>query len=577
MPGGDAGTNIEALSSVARTLNFRLTVRDNAVYRSTAPVSVGQTHFTDMAVTVSAASGPFSVTAPNTAVSWAGGSSQTITWAVASTTAAPVSCANVKISLSTDGGQTFPTVLAASTPNDGSEVLTIPNTATTTARVKIEAIGNIFFDISNTNFTITSGAVCGAPAGLTASAITTSGATLGWTAVSGAAGYDVDYKLTTSGTWTNAATATTATSVSVSGLSASTTYDWRVRTNCASSSSAYTASQFTTASVTPACETAFEPNETQATAAAIASGVTNSAAISSTTDIDYFKITTTAASDLVFNLVGPAGVDYDLYIYNSAGTQIGIGESSTATETVTLNNQAAGTYYIKVVGYNGANSATCYTIKATATTVSSCQSSLDNGTNGTTSGAATIPFNTNVKGLISPSGDVDNYKFVITTGGTITVSLTTLPKDYDLKILNSAGTKVAISQNTGTTSETINYTAAAGTYYAQVYGYNGANSATGCYTLKVQLGTASRSIAVGNQPILSIYPNPVHNQLTIRTGSYTEPVVVLVTDMYGRRLISKTITGTAGIPTATLAAGVYLVTISDKNGTVIRQEKIVKE
>ena len=157
LAGGDAGINIEALSSVARTLNFRLTVRDNHPYSSTAPVSVAQTQFTDMVVTVSAASGPFAVTSPNTAVSWTGGSTQTITWSVASTTAAPVSCANVKISLSTDGGQTFPTVLAASTANDGTEALVIPNTPTTTARIKVEAVGNIFFDISNTNFTITAG------------------------------------------------------------------------------------------------------------------------------------------------------------------------------------------------------------------------------------------------------------------------------------------------------------------------------------------------------------------------------------------------------------------------------------
>ncbi len=167
LAGGDAGTTIEALSSVARTLNFRLTVRDNAPYSSVAPVKVGQTAFTDMVVTVSATSGPFAVTAPNTAVSWAGNSVQTITWNVNNTTAAPVSCANVKISLSTDGGQTFPTVLIASTANDGTEALTIPNTPSTTARIKVEAVGNIFFDISNTNFTITAG-------GATLTTITTS-------------------------------------------------------------------------------------------------------------------------------------------------------------------------------------------------------------------------------------------------------------------------------------------------------------------------------------------------------------------------------------------------------------------
>jgi hypothetical protein len=152
-PGGDAICNIEALSSVSRTLNFRLTVRDNRPY---VPGStIGQTQFTDMVVTVTNTSGPFQVTSPNTNVSWPGGSSQTITWNVAGTTGAPVSCANVKISLSTDGGVTFPTVLAASTANDGTEVLTIPVGVTTTARIKVESVGNIFYDMSDANFTIT--------------------------------------------------------------------------------------------------------------------------------------------------------------------------------------------------------------------------------------------------------------------------------------------------------------------------------------------------------------------------------------------------------------------------------------
>jgi hypothetical protein len=155
LPGGDAIANIEALSSVARTLKFRLTVRDNCPYSSTAPIKVGQTNFADMVVTVSAASGPFQVTVPNTNVTWPGGSTQTVTWNVASTTATPVSCANVKISYSTDGGLTFPTVLIASTPNDGTQSVTIPSgEPTITARIKVEAVGNIFFDISNTNFTV---------------------------------------------------------------------------------------------------------------------------------------------------------------------------------------------------------------------------------------------------------------------------------------------------------------------------------------------------------------------------------------------------------------------------------------
>jgi len=153
LPGGDAVANTEALSSVSRTLNFRLTVRDNKPY--VPGVTIGQTQYTDTVITVSNTSGPFKVTSPNTSMQVAGGSVQTVTWNVANTTAAPVSAANVKISLSTDGGATFPTVLAASTPNDGSADVTIPMGVTSQARIKIEAVGNIFFDVSDANFSVT--------------------------------------------------------------------------------------------------------------------------------------------------------------------------------------------------------------------------------------------------------------------------------------------------------------------------------------------------------------------------------------------------------------------------------------
>jgi hypothetical protein len=420
---------------------------------------------------------------------------------------------------------------------------------------------------------------CSTPSGLASSGLTNTGASVSWTAISGAISYDVDYKATSTTTWTNAATATTATSVAISGLTAGTTYDWRVRTNCSAGSSSYAQAQFTTTGGSP-CATAFEPNETQATAATISSGVTNSAAISSATDIDYYKIVTTATSNNVYNLVGPSGVDYDLYIYNSAGTQIGSGTSGTATETVSLTGQAAGTYYIKVIGYNGANSATCYTIKATATTVTSCQSSYDVSTNGTTSGAATIPFNTNITGLISPTGDIDNYKFVITTAGTITITLGTLPGDYDLKLLNSAGTQVGISQNGGTTGETISYTAAAGTYYAQVYGYNGANNASTCYTLKVQLGTAT---LLGNEPemvnkgVIKTYPNPVTNMLNISVlGELNAQGTIQIVDQNGIVVLEqKVASNPQSVNVAKLPKGVYLLKLN--NGSTNMTSKFVKE
>jgi hypothetical protein len=138
----------EILPTYARTLTFRLTARDNKA----AGGGTGKAQF---AFSVVATAGPFVVTYPNTNISIQGNSSQTITWNVANTNVAPVNVANVNILLSTDGGQTFPITIAANTPNDGSEVVVIPNEVTTSARIMIEAVGNIFFDLSNVNFTIT--------------------------------------------------------------------------------------------------------------------------------------------------------------------------------------------------------------------------------------------------------------------------------------------------------------------------------------------------------------------------------------------------------------------------------------
>ncbi|MGI8641390.1 MAG: reprolysin-like metallopeptidase, partial [Pyrinomonadaceae bacterium] len=145
----------EELPRIGRSINFRVTARDNRI-------GGGGVNEDTVMLSVDGGSGPFLVTAPNTGVNLSGGTAQTVTWSVNNTNAAPVNAVSVKISLSTDGGTTFPTVLAAITPNDGSETVIIPNITTTTARIKVEAVGNIFFDINDTNFAITAGTGGGA-------------------------------------------------------------------------------------------------------------------------------------------------------------------------------------------------------------------------------------------------------------------------------------------------------------------------------------------------------------------------------------------------------------------------------
>lgn len=148
----------ETLPTVARAMKFRLTVRDNRASGG-AIVTGGngcQTGFTNtFQINAIAATGPFKVTSPNNGTeNWPVGSSKTITWNVAGTNAAPINTTAVKLLLSTDGGRTYPIVISDSTANDGTEQITVPNAVTTTARVKIEAIGNVYFDISDSNFII---------------------------------------------------------------------------------------------------------------------------------------------------------------------------------------------------------------------------------------------------------------------------------------------------------------------------------------------------------------------------------------------------------------------------------------
>jgi hypothetical protein len=150
--GSDPNMLMEALSAIPRDLHFRLTVRDNHPY--VPGVAIGQTNFTDMTVSVTNLAGPFKVTAPDTPVTWVGGNQQTITWQAANTNMAPVNTANVNIRLSIDGGQTFPIMLKENTPNDGTEKVDIPKLGTTSARIMVEAAGNIFLDISDASFTI---------------------------------------------------------------------------------------------------------------------------------------------------------------------------------------------------------------------------------------------------------------------------------------------------------------------------------------------------------------------------------------------------------------------------------------
>lgn len=141
----------EKLPEVARTLNFKLTVRD--VLNGYGTFNL---HDDLITLNVTNTSGPFKVTFPNVyADYWQSGTTATVTWDVANTTAAPVNCNNVDIYLSIDDGITFPYTLASNTANDGSETVNVPSGLYAGGcRVKVKGVGNVFFDMSNEAFRI---------------------------------------------------------------------------------------------------------------------------------------------------------------------------------------------------------------------------------------------------------------------------------------------------------------------------------------------------------------------------------------------------------------------------------------
>lgn len=132
----------EKLPVTDRLLRFCVTVRDG-----TGAFAWAETH-----LNVENTAGPFRVTSHNTAGVFTG--PQTVTWNVAGTTQSPINVSSVDILLSTNGGMDFPVVLAGGTANDGSEVVTFPLVNTTQGRIKIQSVGNVFFNVNEANLTL---------------------------------------------------------------------------------------------------------------------------------------------------------------------------------------------------------------------------------------------------------------------------------------------------------------------------------------------------------------------------------------------------------------------------------------
>ncbi|MBV6439691.1 MAG: T9SS C-terminal target domain-containing protein [Haliscomenobacteraceae bacterium CHB4] len=257
-----------------------------------------------------------------------------------------------------------------------------------------------------------------------------------------------------------------------------------------------------------------------------------------------------------------------------------------------LTGLTAGTaynYQVQAVCSGGSGN---YSSAASFTTASgNCSDQYE--ANNTRNTAKVIPVNQNITAQIATSTDKDWNKFSNTSATrNIKVELTTLPADYDVQ-LRRGTSLLATSENAGTANELIIYNTStvSSSYYAYVYGWNGAFSNTQCYTLRVSLsssawrtdGSTDGEVQEIEIPVLyenaafGMFPNPANDQLTVEVPMENESdVQVAILDVAGKIALQQHRTLAKGdnritLDVSRLPNGIYFVQLRNGEQTHTRK------
>ncbi|MDZ4679617.1 MAG: fibronectin type III domain-containing protein [Saprospiraceae bacterium] len=528
----------------------------------------------------------------------------------------------------------------------------------TSYEFQVQAVcGSTTSNYSNSNpfSTGSSDDICGTPAGLNATAVTATTATLNWFFVNGAASYNVQWRPTGTTTWSTGTTSNTF--LIISGLNAGTTYEFQVRAVCSSLTGAFSASANFTTTAAQSCGT---PAGLNATAVTTTTATLNWSSVSGATsyNVQWRQVGTTtwntgSTGGLSFNISSlSSGTTYEFQVQavcssgpgsfsasanfttssaQTCGTPAGLNATAITASSATLNWAAAsgatsynvqwrpvgtttwmsGTSGGASLGISGLSAATTYEFQVQAV-CSSGAGSFSASANFTTNSASgcfddfepndirssllpSTPVNQDLSAQVSSTGDVDWYRFSNEGGqGNIRMDLTNLPANYDLRFFRG-GFQLAISQNSGTTSELIIYNngVVSSDLYAYVSGNNGAFSNTQCYTLRISLsssnwrtdGTTDGEVTTFEFPVtvngsgFAMFPNPAQTELTLDVYQDVEqPVKVIVSDMTGKVVSLNTYALNAHqaritMDVSALPAGVY--TVRMENGKMTGTQKLM--
>ncbi len=586
---GNTANTWEVCSSVARTMNFSLTVRDNRSPNG------GQTGRDDMVVTTSGVAGPFKINIPNTAITWTAGTNQDVTWDVAGTTTNGVNTAFVDIYLSTDGGLSFPTLLASKVPNDGTETITVPNIIGTTNRIMVKGNNHIFYDLSNTNFTIA------APA---------TGFSIGFNGIAGeqnkdaCQGVDVVYTIP----YTTYAGFSGTTTFSAMGIPAGATATFSPTSMSASGNVTLTISN---------------TNASPAGLASIMVIATSGATSNANFYLNLFDanfgtqtlntpadLATGQSTSVILNwTANPAATSYDVQVATDNTFASIISNTNVATNTTSVSGLSNNTiYYWRVLPKNPS----CIGVYSSAfqftTSASSCDSYSNNTSLAVTDGPAAETAGPIASKTITVPASPNTINDI-----NVTLAFThTYIEDLVIWLVHPDGTQVSLwNRNCDEEFDNVNVTfddgnptipttgctVSTGTFSPNtpLSALNG-KTAAGVWTLKAtdnyvgDTGTITNwtldictdvlSVAQNTLTNFALYPNPNKGSFTVQFDSKTNSdITIAVYDLRGRIIMNNKYNNTGlftqSINLDSIQSGIYMVTVQDGDTKVVK--KIIVE
>ena len=282
---------------------------------------------------------------------------------------------------------------------------------------------------------------------------------------------------TTSGSYSNTSStqsvggsSDTTVSIDISGLSAGTTYYYRVAAQNSTGTTYGSEMSFTTNTPSPPSATTGSASNVSYYTATL-NGTVNANGFSTTT---WFQYGTTSGS------------------YSNTSSTQSVSGTSDITVSIDISGLSGGTtYYYRIAAQNSVG--ITYGSEMSFTTTTVCTDSYES--NDSFSAAyGPITSGSSYSGKICSASDVDYFKITVARAGPLSLTLSVpSDRDYDLYLYNSSQSELAYSsQGVGATDSIIYLASTTGTYYIKVFGYGGDYDENQTYTLSgTWLSTAS--------------------------------------------------------------------------------------